>query len=371
MNLRWIYFTILVVNLLIQFNASGITTPSISANTLFLYRNSNLHKGNINATDLDQTPNGLNIQEAELQFYSDVDPYTRLSLLLSIAPQYTSDGITVSEEWGVEPEEVFAESNILSDITFKIGKFKAAIGKHNGLHTHAFPFIDPPIANTQLLGDEGLNDVGVSTAILFSTDWFNELTIQYLRGKGENDEFKSPSPSMGVGLAHWKNLFDLNDDLTIEIGASYAQGGNSFSKMTLLSGADLTFKWRPSEGGRYTSLLWSTEYLSRKQTQVAVAEEKGFGFASWVQYQFSERWSCSYRYDQLKVSESFDPIKLLNTTWVKNSLGFIYTPSEFSSYRIEYDHKHSGVKNNDNESTEKTFYLQANFTIGAHPVHAY
>jgi len=371
MNLKWFYVFFIVISLFSDFDAYAITTPNISANTLFLYRNSNFHKGNSNATDLDQTPNGFDVQEAELQFYSDVDPYTRLSLLLSLAPQYTSDGISVSEEWGIEPEEVFVESNILSDVTFKIGKFKSAMGKHNSLHTHAFPFVDSPIANIQLLGDEGLNDAGVSAAFLFPTEWFNELTIQYMRGKGENEEFNSSSPSMGVGLAHWKNLVDLSEELTMEIGASYAQGGNSFSKTTSLSGADMTFKWRPSEGGKYKSILWSTEYLSRKQSQVDVADEKGAGVASWVQYQFSERWTCAYRYDQLKVRDSFDPIKLLNTTWVRNSLSFVYSPSEFSSYRIEYNHNHSGVKNNNDENTEKTFYLQANFTIGAHTAHAY
>ncbi len=77
-----------------------LSTPSTSANALFLYRNSNFHKDDVNVTNPDQTPNGLDVQEAELQFYSDVDPYTRLSLLFSIAPKYKSDGAKVTEEWG-------------------------------------------------------------------------------------------------------------------------------------------------------------------------------------------------------------------------------------------------------------------------------
>ena len=59
------------------------------------------------------------------------------------------------------------------------------MGKHNQLHTHAFPFILAPLINLNLLGDEGLSDVGFSTAILLpATSWFSELTLQYIRGEG-------------------------------------------------------------------------------------------------------------------------------------------------------------------------------------------
>jgi len=352
-------------------NAFAISAPNMSANALLLYRNSNFHKEDTNFTTPDQTPNGFDVQETELQFYADVDPYTRLSMLLSIAPHYTSDGTSVSEEWGIEPEELFAESNTVPNITFKVGKFKAFMGKHNTLHTHAYPLIEAPLANTYLMGDEGLNDVGVSAALLIPTSWFNEFTLQYLRGKGGNDEFNSPTPGEGVGLVHWKNLVDLSEDLTLEVGASYASGGNSYRKDTVLSGADLTLKWRPLEGGRYTSLLWATEYLTRTQAQADVSDETGGGLASWLQYQFAERWAATYRYDNLKVTNSFDPVNLPNDTWERHSLALTYAPSEFSSYRFEYDQRHGGPVNSNGDTTEKVFYLQANFTIGAHPAHAY
>ena len=360
-----------IIALAFGLDAFCLSTPSMSANALFLYRNSNFHKDDVNVTTPDQTPNGVDVQETELQFYSDVDPYTRLSLLLSIAPKYTSDGTKVSEEWGIEPEEAFAESNVISDVTFKIGKFKAAMGKHNTLHTHAYPLIEAPLANTKLLGDEGLNDAGLSAAVLVPTSWFNEVTLQYIRGKGENDEFNSPSPGGGVGLVHWKNLVDLSDDLTMELGASYAKGANTYRQTTSLTGADLTFKWRPSEGGRYQSVLWATEYLSRKQTQDSVSDERGAGLASWVQYQFAERWSAVYRYDNLLIKDTFDIANLPNDTWERHSLAIAYSSSEFSSYKIEYDQRRDGTLSSSNDNTEKSIFLQANYTIGAHPAHSY
>ncbi len=371
MNLENLRKGLFAIFLIYGLNAPCLSTPNMSLNALFLSRNSNFHKEDVNAASPDTSPNGINLQEAELQFYSDVDPYTRLNVLLSLAPSYVSDGTKVSEEWGIEPEEAFAESNAIAGVTFKFGKFKAAMGKHNGLHVHAFPLIEAPLANTMLLGDEGFNDAGLSAAVLVPTVWFNEITLQYLRGKGENSEFNSPSPGGGVGLVRWKNLLDFSDDLTMELGASYANGGNSYRKSTSLSGADLTFKWKPTNGGRSQSILWMTEFLSRNQSQEDLADEKGTGLASLLQVQFAQRWSVVYRFDNLVVKETFDATNLPNDSWERHSAALVYSPSEFSSFKAEYDQKRGGNLSASGEATEKSIFLQANFVIGAHPSHSY
>jgi hypothetical protein len=352
-------------------DGGSLKTPNMSANTLFLYQNSNFHKGNVDPASPDQQPNGLNVQEAELQFYSDVDPYTKLNLILSVHPEYEASGATVQEKWTIEPEEAFVESIALPDVTLRLGKFKAFLGKHNTFHTHAFPFILAPLANQFLLGDEGLNDVGLSAAFLLPTSWFSELTGQYLRGKGENAEFASPSPSAGVGLLHWKNLVDLSDDLTMELGASYAGGGNSYRGDTSLTAGDLTFKWRPSEAGRYKSVIWATEYLGRTRTQPSVPNENGHGLATWIQYQFAERWAALYRYDNLKVENSFDTAALPNDFFERHSLALAFLPSEFSVFKVEFDRRHGGVVSSSGDVTENAVFIQANFTIGSHPAHTY
>lgn len=351
---------------------SSLKTPNISVNTLFLYQNSNFHKEDMDATNPDQNRNGFDIQEAELQFFADVDPYSRLNMLLSIHPEFEGDGTTVEKSWVLEPEELFVESTSLPSVQLKLGKFKAFMGKQNLLHTHAFPFVQAPLANQALLGDEGLNDAGLSTAVLLPSPWFSEFTLQALRGEGENAEFNSPSPSDGVGLAHWKNLFDLSEALTMEIGLSYAAGDNSLEGKTALTGADLTFKWRPQEGGRYHSLTWSTEYLARQQSQNGAAEdERAYGVSSFVHYQFAERWAALYRYDNLNVKKTFDSTNLPDGTAERNSLAIAYVPSEFSSFKLEYDQGRGGVPSSSGEDTERAIFLQANFAIGAHPGHAY
>jgi len=350
---------------------TSIKSPNISANTLFLYRQSNFAK-----EDTGTTRNGLDLQEAEIAFYADVDPYSRLFVLLGIHPKYELNTTTnkVEKSWGIEPEEIYAESTRLPSVTLKGGKFKAAFGKHNPLHTHVFPFIDAPMINSTLLGDEGLNDTGVSLAGLLPTPWFSEITGQYLSGEGENHQFSSPTPSDGVGLGRWKNLFDLNDELTLEAGASYAEGGNALGGSTSLLGADLTFKWRPVSGGKYHSWVLAGEYIQREMEQTGVAAEKGSGLAVWARYQISQRWAALARYENLDIKNSnatVNPEHVLdNGLTERSSFAMNFTATEFSMFRLEYDMSHGPAQAN-GETDERRIYLQGNFTIGAHPSHTY
>jgi hypothetical protein len=368
--MRHILFVFVLFWSAVSSAAEALKTPNISANALFLYRNSNFHQQDVNLTTPDQERNGFNIQETELRFEADVDPVTRLNLVLSVRPEYSGDGTKVEEKWIIEPEEAFVESIALDAVTLKGGKLKAAMGKHNLLHTHAFPFVGAPLASAALLGDEGLVDTGISAELLLPSPWFSELSLQFLRGEGENTQFSSPSPSDGVGLVHWKNLFDLSGDLTMEAGVSYAQGENSTAGQTRLSGADLTFKWRPAEGGRSKSFAWTTEYLARTQTQPAVDDEQAQGIASWVQYQFARQWAALYRHDTLTMKGSFDPLAFANDSQERESVAVVYLPSEFSSFKLEFNQRH-GPANANGETVERSVFLQGNFTIGAHPAHAY
>lgn len=340
--------------------SNSLRTPNISANTLFLYRNSEKGK-----EDTSTVRNGMDLREAEVAFDSDVDPYHRMSLLLSIHPEYTYNAATdrIEQAWKIEPEELFAESLQVPDVTLKIGKFKAAFGKHNSLHTHSFPFVEAPLVNIAAMGDEGLNDVGVSAALLLPSPWYSEVTGQFIRGEGENPEFSSKTPSDSVGLVHWKNLFDLTDDATAELGGSYAKGMNDLRGQTTLTGIDATYKWRPANGGRYQSFIFAGEYITRNLEQPGTSAEKLSGYYTFAQFQFAERWSAAGRYDYLKTQDSDSGLNthsIPNDTVSRSTLGLNFAGSEFSAYKLEYSW-----------GPEKKLFLQANFTIGAHPSHAY
>lgn len=376
-----INFCLLLLFVCLNANAAGLTAPNISGNALILYKNSNL--GNKLPEVIRPTSsfnfvnqNGLDIEESELNFYADVDPYSHLNMVLTISPQYTINPTShkVEQTWQVLPEELYAESSEIPYTTFKIGKFKAAVGKHALLHTHAFPLIDPPLVNSIILGNDGLLDTGVSGAFLIPLPWFSEFTIQGTRGKAENLEFNSPYPNNPVGVAHFKNLVDITSSSTIEFGQSYAEGKNSLSGHTRIRGLDVTFKWRPEATGKYHSLILGGEYLDRSLGQGSgYLKEKSNGFYVWGKWQFAERLDLVLRTDALRVKNSNSDINvnaLTNGTSYKNYVGFNFNASEFSSFHIEYNWM-KGVMPNTGFKDEKTFYLQANFTIGSHPSHGY
>ena len=329
--------------------------PEISANFLGLYQ-----RGTGLSDDRTVVPhNGFSLQEAEIQFTADVDPYLRAAALLAISQE---DGGT---EYVAEPEEIYLETIQLPGFTIRAGKFKLALGKQNQLHSHALPFIDGPLINDILLGGEGLNESGVSVSYLIPAGWYSEIQLQAFSLSNEELFNSQRSGDMG-GLLHLKNLWDLSDSLTFELGLSGATGKNEFDENSSIYGADLTFKWRPVEGGKYQAVVWSTEYLTADRkgrldaTSGASLEELG-GVATWLQYQFSQRWWIQARHEAIGVPR---PDAIPSQERQSALLGFF--PSEFSGIRFQYDRdKVVGA------ATDHTFSLQYNVSIGAHPAHMY
>jgi hypothetical protein len=322
--------------------------PDISVNFLGYVRESNLNLGN-----------GFVLQEAEMQFYADVDPYFRANALFSISQK---PGTT---DFSIDPEEVFVESIFLPVVTIKAGKFKAALGKHNTLHTHAFPFIDAPLISTDLLGDEGLNEVGVSAATLIPINWYMEITTQLL--SSTNDVlYDSPNRGNVSVVAQIKNLWDLSDDATLEWSLYGTEGKNKFLRTAQVLGTDLIFKWRPSIGGKYHALIFANQYLDGNSPGNGFTVGQGNalrlgGLASWLQYQFAERWWVQGRmeFEGLPRSETFSDRR-------KQSALLGFYPSEFSGFRLQYDHMNGG-----DQPAGHAITLQWNITIGAHPAHSY
>lgn len=340
----------------------GAQNPDISVNALFLDKNSN--RG-YDTTDADR--NGVGVQEAEMQFASDVDPYWRFVGTFSMS-QEPDEGQTaqtppvLSTHWVFEPEEAYAETIDFNIATIRVGKFKAAMGKHNQLHTHAFPFIDAPIQNQVLLGDEGINDTGASAAILVPAPWYSELMFQVFSGQTQDDAyFNSAGPGNPVGLAHFRNLIDISDTLTGELGLSAATGENSYASSTNIYGADLTFKWRKDTGHAF---IWQTEYLKRDYN--ANTQEQGQGVATWAQLQPFARWWFEARAEYFQLLNAAASDAAVSPFQRKQSAVVAFDPSEFSEIRVQYDHL-----SDQRAKDEHRAMLQFNYTIGAHPAHAY
>ncbi len=341
-----------------QVNANTkYANPDTSVNFLTLYQNSN--RGNDTSTLFPNELNGFYLQEAEMQFFSDVDPYFHANALLSISQD------SPTSDFGIDPEEVFVETIDLSGMTFKLGKFKTALDRHNTMHTHAFPFIDAPLIDQELVGDS-LSGVGVSGAFLMPTDWFMELTVQEFQGTN-SILYDSPDRNSPASLVHLRNLWDLTEETTMDWGVSGTEGNNQYGSYSQVYGSDLTFKWRPLVGGKYNSMIWNTECLWADLKGDPNGEFQS-GMATWVQYQFAELWWIQARFEdaQAGVQDISAAQQGIVQTQKKESVLLALLPSEFSGFRLQYDHLEDGLGTPENKVS-----VQMNITIGAHPAHSY
>ncbi len=333
--------------------------PDISASILTLYRQSKYH-----GKDKVEPDGGFSLQETELQFAANVDPYIRAAALLSVHPSEPSEPLPGApaaprvKGTEIEAEEVFLETIAIPFVTFKAGRFHSSLGRHNLLHAHAFPFIDAPLINQRLLGSDGLTETGLSAEVLVPLPWYLELTSQAVQGDS-TALFASESSGDLASINHIKNLFELSDSSTLDVGISAASGQNFYNKRSTVEGADFTFKWRPVQGGKYTSLVFAGEYL---QGNVRGREEDSRlkGYATWLQYQCAERW-----WVQARTEEAGSP-DATGLKQHKQSALLAFFPSEFSGFRLQLDRTTGG-----GQKALDALMLQGNLIIGAHPAHSY
>lgn len=325
--------------------------PAIGLNALTLFKNTN------RGAETD----GVSIQEVELQFSSDIDAYLRGEVTIGMHQEH-GHGHGHSHGFTVEPEEAFVETLSLPYITLKLGKFYADFGKYNAVHSHAQPFIYRGKLQETMFGDEGLAQSGVSASFLVPTSWFSEVTVQFLQPS--NEEVFEHSHHKVAYVARWKNLWELSNSLTMELGVSslyfkshaHERGAEDHTGMY---GADLTFKWRPVKKGNSASFMWSTEYIQKERS--GGTNEKNGGISSFVRYQLDERWFAQGQYEYLGFGKSKN-LKDLNAY-----TGLIaFVPTEFSSVRAQYDRIYDG-----GHKPEIRLSLQLNISIGAHPAHSY
>lgn len=322
--------------------------PQIGLNTLFSYKN----------TNKDTSSDGFSFDEAELQFSSDVDAYFRAEATIAIHKEVEEeshgDHTHSHTSYAVEPEEVFVETTSLPAVTLKAGKFLVDFGKINRTHTHALPFVDKGLLQENVFGDEGLSEVGAGISGLVPLPWFSELSYSALQGDNES-VFNADDKHALAHVARFTNLFELSQSSTIELGFSGATQSAHEESKTNIYGADLTFKWKPVNLGKYNSFAWSTEYINKDKKGESSSEVKGV--SSYLKYQTSQRTFVQYRYEDLTVDSSDKS---------SHSALLAYVPSEFSSIRLQYDQIDDG-----GDEDEKKVTLQFNISIGAHPAHNY
>lgn len=324
--------------------SSSPLVPSIGFNGLLLHQYSEKRRDH----------DGFQIQEAELQLSSDIDPYFKGMFTLALHPEHhQGKGKKESHHasYHVEPEELFVETTAIPYLTIKAGHFFSSFGRENSTHTHALPFIRKSTLNRVFLGHEGIGENGIQLSTLLPISWFSEVSVEALQG--ENHTLFTKDNRSYAFVGRWKNFWNPTETVSLQLGLS----GLRYKNETSLWGGDLTLKWRPSSLGRYQSFMWSSEVI-HKERKGKKAEERA-GLSSFVRYQFAERWYSQYRYEHLGLKAgSQKPLMR------EQSLLLAFLPSEFSTLRLQYDH----LKENHLVKDQRILF-QLSFSMGAHPAH--
>jgi len=244
----------------------------------------------------------------------------------------------------------------------KVGKMKAQFGKVNTMHSHILPWVDQPLALTNLLGgDEGLNDSGMSVSkLLMNPLMFLEATGEVYQG--DNDLFKSYKRGNLAYVGRLRGYRDVTEDINLDLGTSVAYGHNDSGPdaTTRVYGVDATLRWRPLQQALYKKFLLRSELFWSHREQLDDATAKAFGAYVSGEYQMSRRLFGGVRFD---TSERATDASLKDSS---GSILLTYWPSEFSQVRGQYRRTRYAEAVTANE-----FLFQFLFSIGAHGAHVF
>ena len=281
---------------------------------------------------------GFSVQEVEIYFKSNIDPYWTGNVSLGIAQHEGA--------FDLDLEEAFVESLFIPKLTVRMGKFYAFLGRHNNLHTHYYPFIDPPLINQTLFGFHGWNGSGASLAYLSPLPWYSEFMVQGFYSHSKEEKLS--------GVLFFKNLWDLSDQSTLELDLSYGAGIKNYKH---LCNAALVWKWKALGSIKNHSVAWTTEFTQALEE----SSSKGVGgLSSYVQWQFVKNWWLEGR------AEYISRPKLDSMDIQKYSVLLAFAATEYSAFRLQYS-----AGQEENGEWGHSVLIQSNMSLGTHPAHLY
>jgi hypothetical protein len=317
-------------------------------------------------------------QELELAIQSYLNPFSRADVILTI-PGPDIEGAKL----GIEELYATVFRGLPLDLNLRFGKYRVEYGKLNMVHPHAWPFISQPLSQERFLGEEGLNDLGISASILLPTgDVYSNLTVDVLRGNA-TAHAAGMADTTGANpfyanSARLMSFFTLSDESDLEVGLSALTGIHdpyNRDRFWYLNG-DFKYKYRPS---MYTSLVLQGEYLyntrsaSQNQAFVPFLNAAGMpetrtinssGVYVYADYQFFKLYSIGARYDWSEAPYSKED----KATGVSVFAGY-YPVEETLGLRLEYQHTKRDTPAS--STLVNTIMLQVLFSLGPHKAHPF
>jgi hypothetical protein len=356
--------------------AQTTINPDISAISSFLLEANDGEKLAAGKREFSQPD--FSFQELELALSAYLNPYARADVIMTIpGPDLESAHL------GIEELYATVVRGLPLDLNLRFGKYRVEFGKLNSAHPHMWPFITQPLSLERFLGEEGLNDLGISVSVLLPTgEVYTKLTVDLLRGTSIGNSAgiadTSGAKPRYANSARLMGFFTLDEYSDLEVGVSGYTGIHDPYRRDRFwyTALDFKYKYRPST---YTSLVVQGEYLSntrkasqdREYTQFVDGEGapeqrtiNTSGFFVFADYQFFKTYSIGARYDWTESPYSRDD----RARGAAVFLGY-YPVEETLGLRLQYQHTWTempGVTQGIN-----AIALQALFSLGPHKAHPF
>jgi hypothetical protein len=316
------------------------------------------------------------LEEMELGLQAYVNPYARGDIFLSFA------GID-QPEFGIEEAYVTFLKGLPLDMNVRLGKYRAEFGKLNMLHPHARPFVGNPLMQERFLGEEGLNDLGVSVSFLIPTgDLYTRLSVDMLSGRSiavldPGMEAGGGGPGLvdtTGGARSWAQagramtFVPLSENSDMEIGLSALTGiHDPYGKLRFWYwNIDFKYKWKPSD---FTSLtVWGEGILNTRRVDDGLGGTqavKSSGLFVFADYQFLKTFSVGARVDW-----SASPYRADDRASAVAVFAGYYPVEESLAFRLQYERTRylpAGAAS----STVNALALQVMFSLGPHRAHTF
>jgi hypothetical protein len=230
------------------------------------------------------------------------------------------------------------------------------------------------------IGGEGFKDAGLELGWLTPLPWYSELTLGAYQAAGIDGDhpldFGSSHHDNIPALARLRNQFDLDDDTTMELGASGLTGFGADGLRHAAYGADLTFRNVPLRQSNQKGWVLQGEYLARDawNPDNSFAGHEADGWYASFQYRWSQNWWTGARVEEAfhSAAEILDQVRSGLTGHVQRaSANISWLPSEFSEIRAEYSFGKADPDDHSGTVWDHRALIQFNYIIGFHPPHSY
>ena len=334
---------------------------------------------------------GFSLGHSEIIMSSNIDDKFFGQLSLALAEH--------DDEVEVELEEAFFETLALGHgFTIRGGRFYSGIGYLNQQHQHAWDFHDAPLVYRGIFGNQYFDD-GVRATYVAPTDLYVELGLEAFAGS------KYPAGGDHSDVGVWTGFVNFGGDLGIshswQAGLSYLTADDIerehgshehtdvaetplFEGDSTIAGVNMIYKWAPGGNSIEQNFKLQFEYFSRDEKgslillnssplEVSSLNSEQDGWYLQGIWQFDRNWRTGIRYDMLDSDNRGSDAAVLDEaglvtnghTPTRSSIMAEWLPSNFSRFRLQYNHDDSY------QDTDNQIFLQYTFSMGAHGAHAY